>query len=244
MSPTPDAMSSTFNSELKLPIGKPLEDAQSQPRAEQSGGNEKRATPLRLGSRCPKRRRHALIGPGFILEKSWTFPEGQSPTGTSRRNFSFSTTLSRPDGIARASVPVDSERFRSTPRTGQIMLGIRRHQPSPVRRASALTRKACHHDPATTDRGSCRSICRNALSNWVLRESHSRRRGRFGFMHTRIRSARIIRDRNRSYCGRAQRSEPRSMGARVAGRPTSILHLAPRLNRPRKKGIAVIADRR
>src|SRR5215472_1318649 len=31
------------------------------------------------------------------------------------------------------------------------------------------------------------------------------------------------------------------MGAVVAGRPTSILHLAPWLNRPRKKGIAVIS---
>ena len=208
MGPTPDAMSRRFKSELKLPIGKPLEDAQSQPRAEQSGGNESQATPLRPGSRCPKRRRHALIGPGFILEKSWTFPEVPSPTGTSRRNFPFSTTLSRPNGIARASVHVDSERFRSIPRTRQIMLGIRRHQPSPVRRASALRRGACHHDPATTDRGSCRSICRNALSNWVLLESHSRRHIRFGFMHTRFRSARIIRDRNRSYCGRARRSEP------------------------------------
>jgi len=49
--------------------------------------------PLRLGSRCPNRRRHALIGAGFILEKSWTFPEVRSPTDTSRRNFSFSTTL-------------------------------------------------------------------------------------------------------------------------------------------------------
>jgi hypothetical protein len=164
--------------------------------------------PLHLGGRCPKRRRHALIGAGFILEKSWTFPEVRSPTDTSSRNFSFSTTLSRPHGIARASVPVDSERFRSTPRTRQIMLGIRRHQPSPVRRASALRRGACHHDPATTDRGSCRSICRNALSNWVLLESHSRRHIRFGCMHARIRSARIIRDRNRSHCGRARRSEP------------------------------------
>src|SRR5262245_1484974 len=194
-------------SELKLPIGQPLEDAQSQPHAEQSGGNEKRATPLRLGSRCPKRRRHALIAPGFILEKSWTFPAVSSPTGTSRRNFSFSTTLTRPHGIARANVAVDSERFRSTPRTRQIMLGIRRHQPSPVRRASALRRGACHYDP-TTDRGSCRSICRNALSNWVLLESHSRQHIRFGFMHAWIGSARIIRDRNRSHCGRARRSEP------------------------------------
>jgi hypothetical protein len=32
-------------SELKLPIGKPLEDAQSQPRAEQSSGNESERLP-------------------------------------------------------------------------------------------------------------------------------------------------------------------------------------------------------
>src|SRR5262249_18514489 len=72
-------------SELKLPIGKPLEDAQSEPRAEQSGWNESARPPSFAG----KRRRHALIDPGFILEKSWTFPEVPSPTETSRRNFSF-----------------------------------------------------------------------------------------------------------------------------------------------------------
>src|SRR5262249_52893155 len=40
-------------------------------------------------------------------------------------------------------------------------------------RASALRRRACHHELATTDRGSCRSICLNTLSNSVLLESHS-----------------------------------------------------------------------
>jgi hypothetical protein len=31
------------------------------------------------------------------------------------------------------------------------------------------------YEPARTDRGSCRSIFRNTLSNWVLLESHSSR---------------------------------------------------------------------
>ena len=47
-----------------------------------------------------------------------------------------------------------------------------------------------------------------ARSNWVLLESHSRQHIRFGCGHTRIWSARVIRDRNRRYCGRARRSEP------------------------------------
>jgi hypothetical protein len=143
--------------------------------------------PLRLGSRCPNRRRHALIGAGFILEKSWTFPEVRPPTDTSRRNFSFSTTLipaarrnrtlmanghfrSEADVHRRVALPAaDSERFRSTPRTCQPMLGIRR----PVCRASALKKRAGHYERETTDRSSCRSICWNTLSNWVLLESNS-----------------------------------------------------------------------
>ena len=56
------------------------------------------------------------------------------------------------------------------------------------------------------------SICRNTLSHRVLLESHSRWRIRFGCMRTRIWSALaiggVICDRNRSYCGRARRSEP------------------------------------
>src|SRR5262249_44841557 len=135
----------------------------------------------------------------YPLEKLG-FPLGAVADRDIKGRFLFLATVDRRHGIARASFPVDSERFRSAPRTRHPMLGIRRHQPSPVRRASALIRRACHHDPATTDRGSCRSICRNALSNWVLLESHFRQHIRFGFMHTRIRSARIIRDRNRSYC--------------------------------------------
>jgi hypothetical protein len=68
------------------------------------------------------------------------------------------------------------------------------------------------YESARTDRGSCRSIFRNTLSNGVLLESHSSRRIRFGCMPTRIWPALaigwLIRDRNRSYCGRARRSEP------------------------------------
>jgi len=40
-------------SELKLPIGKPLEDAQSQPRAEQSSGNESERLPSVAGVDAP-----------------------------------------------------------------------------------------------------------------------------------------------------------------------------------------------
>jgi len=40
-------------SELKLPIGKPLEDAQSQPRAEQSSGNESERLPFVLRVDAP-----------------------------------------------------------------------------------------------------------------------------------------------------------------------------------------------
>jgi len=40
-------------SELKLPIGKPLEDAQSEPRAEQSGGNESQRLPSVAGVDAP-----------------------------------------------------------------------------------------------------------------------------------------------------------------------------------------------
>jgi len=68
------------------------------------------------------------------------------------------------------------------------------------------------YESARTDRGSCRSIFRNTLSNGVILESHSSGRIRFGCMPTRIWSALaiggLIRDRNRSYCGRARRSEP------------------------------------
>ena len=42
------------------------------------------------------------------------------------------------------------------------------------------------YESARTDRGSCRSSFRNPLSNWVLLESHSSWRIRFGFMRTRI----------------------------------------------------------
>ena len=97
------------------------------------------------------------------------------------------------------------------------MLGIRPR----VCRASALRRRAWHDQPAPPDRGSCHSLCRDALSNRVLRESHSRRHVRSGYMLRRNWSARVIRGRSRGYCGRARRSEPRSMGAVVAGRPTS-----------------------
>ena len=68
------------------------------------------------------------------------------------------------------------------------------------------------YESARTDRGSYRSIFRNTLSNWVLLESHSRWRIRVGCMRTRIWPALaiggVIRDRNRSHCGRARRSEP------------------------------------
>jgi hypothetical protein len=40
-------------SALKLPIGKPLEDAQSEPRAEQSGGNESERLPSIAGVDAP-----------------------------------------------------------------------------------------------------------------------------------------------------------------------------------------------
>jgi hypothetical protein len=40
-------------SEQKLPIGKPLEDAQSQPRAEQSSGNESERLPSVSGVDAP-----------------------------------------------------------------------------------------------------------------------------------------------------------------------------------------------
>jgi hypothetical protein len=79
--------------------------------------------------------------------------------------------------------------------------------------------------------GRRRFILRNTLSHRVLLESHSDWHVRFGFMPTRIGSALaiagVIRDRNRSCCGCARRSEPRSMGAVVAGRSTSHVRLAP-----------------
>jgi len=67
----------------------------------------------------------------------------------------------------------------------------------------------------------------DALSHRVLLESHSRRHVRSGYMFRRNWSARVIGGRSRGDCGRAWRSEPWSMGAVVAGRPTSILHLPP-----------------
>jgi hypothetical protein len=54
-----------------------------------------------------------LIGAGFILEKSWTIPEVPSPTETSRRNFSFSTTLISAAQAQAAASQRRPRRFRT-----------------------------------------------------------------------------------------------------------------------------------
>jgi hypothetical protein len=51
--PDPGRDEQQVYSELKLPIGKPLEDVHSQPRAEQSGGNESERLPSVSGVDAP-----------------------------------------------------------------------------------------------------------------------------------------------------------------------------------------------
>src|SRR5262249_30804120 len=60
-------------SELKLPIGKPLEDAQSQPRAEQSGGDENQRLPSLSGGDGPSAGAMLLLALGLFFRKVGLF---------------------------------------------------------------------------------------------------------------------------------------------------------------------------